>query len=489
MDGQELTTTKQKKGKLPLQAKVSLAYTVCSIVQKCLSFLTLPFFSRLLSVTQYGQYSVYASWMAILSIFLTLNLSFGTLSKAMVKFEGKRNEYISNVQTICVLLCAVFLAIYLPLRGFFNSIFDLPTLIILVLVLEVLMNVSTSCWMEKQRFEYKYVSVIVVTLITAVLSVGLAFACVFLSEERGYARIVGYAAGVVLVGIVFFILNYIRGKKVFDKEMWKFALGMNLPLIVYYLSQVVFNHIDRIMISNMVGLDKAGIYGVAYNLAIMLTFVQTAINNSYLPWFYGKIKEGKQSENKKTACGIAVIMGVLLIGLTWIAPEVIWIMADTPYLEAKWIVAPVAMSVLLLFYSQLFINIEFYYEKRLYLVLASVAAAVLNVVLNYFGIKHFGYLAAGYTTLISYFVFFLGNFIAYKRIVKKNGLEDNFFNFKLLMLILIIFLVLGFLALPLYNLPIVRYIIIGIVLLAMLINIKRIKKFVVRILKRKEDET
>ena len=38
-------------------------------------------------------------------------------------------------------------------------------------------------------------------------------------------------------------------------------------------------------------------YGVAYNLAMFLTFVLNAINASYVPWIYEKIKDNKSSEN------------------------------------------------------------------------------------------------------------------------------------------------------------------------------------------------
>ena len=84
-----------KWNKLPLAAKVSTAYAVCSILQKCLSFITLPLFTRLLTTEQYGQLTIYSSWQGILSIFLTLNLAYGSFSTAMIKFENDRDGYIS----------------------------------------------------------------------------------------------------------------------------------------------------------------------------------------------------------------------------------------------------------------------------------------------------------------------------------------------------------------------------------------------------------
>ena len=95
-----LVKLQNKWNRLPLGVKVSSAYAVCSILQKCLSFITLPLFTRLLTTEQYGQLTIYSSWQGIISIFLTLNLAYGSFSTAMVKFEEDRDGYISSVEGI-----------------------------------------------------------------------------------------------------------------------------------------------------------------------------------------------------------------------------------------------------------------------------------------------------------------------------------------------------------------------------------------------------
>ena len=459
---------------MPLTAKVSIAYTVCSILQKCLSFITLPLFTRLLTQEQYGQYSIYTSWMGIITIFISLNLPYGSFSTAMVKYEDRRNEYISSVQTICTTMALIFLVIYLPFSKYLNKLFELPTGLIILMVVEIIMQTSTLCWNGKMRFEYKYKAIVVITLAMSVISPLLAYFLVSNTEEKGYARILGYSSVIILVGLFFYIYNYAKGKKLYNKEFWRFALGFNLPLIIYYLSQVVFNQSDRIMISHFCGMDKAGIYGVAYSLATILLFVLNAVNNSYVPWYYGKIKEGKASDNKKVANFIAILMSFLLLGVIWIAPEIIHIMAGKAYYEAIWIVPPVAMSLLLLFYTQLFANVEFYYEKKYALIIASVGAALLNAILNYIFIPICGYLVAGYTTLISYIVFAVANYIVMRVVLKKMDVELDAFDLKMLILICVIFIGLGFLGMALYNWFIIRMVIIACILLFSTIFSKKI---------------
>lgn len=470
---------------IPVQVKASVSYTVCNILQKSLSFITLPLFTRLLTTEQYGQYSVYASWSAILTIFITLYLSSGSFFKAMVKFEDARQQYLASVQNITVVLAVLFLGIYFPFRQHWNQLFELPTALVVLMVVEILGQFAITCWYGVKRFEFKYKSVIAVTLGTSVAMPLVALLLVLNSNERGYARILGYASVSIVVGLVLFIVGLVRGKGGMNKSFWRFALGFNIPLIPYYLSQVLFNQSARIMISHMVGLDEAGFYSLAQNLALILNFVLNAINDSYVPWFYGKIKEGQEQANRSVATGIAALMAFLLMGIISLAPEIIMIMAGSAYMEAVWVVPPVTMSVLLLFYSQLFINVEFYYEAKSLLVWGSIGAAVLSVVLNALLIPVFGYVVAGYTTLLSYVAFAVANYYTMRYVAKKNGFSMEAFDIKALVLLFLVFFVLTMIATALYNLPVARYIIVAGVLLTVAIMHKRVFAFVNSVLKRK----
>lgn len=469
-----------------VEVRASLAYTACSILMKCLSFITMPLFTRLLTQEQYGQYSVYLSWSGILVIFTTLNLAYGSFNTAMVRFEKDRWGYAAALQGLCAVLTVAFLLVYLPFRGLLNGFFGMPTPLVLLLVAEILFQFAISCFYGVQRFSFQYKSVVTVTLLHAVSAPVLAFVLVMLWQEKGYARILGYALSNILLGLAIGTVIAVRGKgKLFRKDYWRFALNFNVPLVPYYLSQVVFNQSDRIMIDRLCGTDKAGMYSVAYTLATILTFVLNSINNSYVPWFYQRIREGKGQENRSISRGIALLMAFLLLAVIAVAPEIIYFMAGGEYYEAAWVVPSVAMSILLLFYSQLFINVEFFYEKKTMLVWGSIGAAALNVVLNWLLIPVFGYIAAGYTTLVSYVVFALSNYATMRHIARKEQVDCDFFDLKALVLIFLAFAALGFLAMALYKLFWIRYSIIAAVLLALVIFHKQVIGFVKTVLVRR----
>lgn len=464
--------------KLSIEVKASFWYVVCSVIQKGMSIITIPIFTRLLTTAEYGQVSVYGSWLGLFSILLSLNLPFGSFQTAMVKYEDKRNEYISSIEGIFLVLAAGFLAIYLPFAGFFNGLLDMTTPIVLIMVFEIVASSFTQCWLGKQRFEYKYKGVIVVTLALTVLSQGVAIAAVLLFKDRGTAKIMANAMVVIIFGFVIGGMFLIKGKKLFNKEFWKYAFGFNIPLLAYYFSQVIFNQSDKIMISKICGGSDAGIYDIAYKLGTILTFIINAITASYIPWFFRKLKQGKEIDDKKVSLILSGLLALMLFMIIACAPEAVYILGGDEYSAAVWAVPPVAASVLLLFYADIFDRVFFYFEDKIYLTVAAVIAAIINIVLNFIFIPVYGFVAAAYTTLASYIALAAFDYCFSYMILKKKGRNTKIYSVKGLSVLFIGFALLSIGVVALYNYIIWRYVIVVGCLAVMVLFRKKILKFI-----------
>ncbi len=464
---------KAKYNNITVEVKATMAYMLCSILQKSLNFITLPIFTRLLTKEQYGQYSIYISWTSILMIFTTLNLAYGSFPVAMVKFKDRRAEYVSSIQSLCIVLTLFFLAVYLPFNDFFNNLFSLPTLLVVIMFIEILTTTFFQLWAGVEKFELRYKVVVAVTLIMSLGSVIMSYLFVVSSKEKGYAKIIGSAVIIIIIGIIIMTINYMRGKIFFHYSYWKYALGFNGPLVIYYLSQVIFNQSDKLMINYFCAEEKTAMYDVAYSLAVAFSFVLNAINSVYEPWLYEQITKKEYKKNQKITCAISIIMAILLLGVIWLAPEIIFIMAGKEYAEAVWVVPPVAASLLLLFYAQLFIDIQFYFEEKKKLILASVGAAVTNIVLNALLIPVFGFVCAAYTTLFSYIVFMLSNYFIVRMLRKRDNKIVEIYNVKYMIMTFALFLCLAMIGVALYKYEICR---LGIICVVMLLAVMSRRK-------------
>ena len=88
--------------------KASIWFTICNVLQKGISMITVPVFTRLLTTEQYGVYSVYQSWYSIIGVFATLNLYYGVFNNGMIKYEKDKNAFTSSMQGLTTTVTAIF---------------------------------------------------------------------------------------------------------------------------------------------------------------------------------------------------------------------------------------------------------------------------------------------------------------------------------------------------------------------------------------------
>ena len=137
---------------LSVQAKAALWFTICSFLQKGISFITVPIFTRLMSTEEYGTYTVYLSWLQILTIMTSLYLFNGVYDNAMAKYEKQRDEYTSAMQGLTLVITGAVFALYCFTSGFWEKILNLPKSMILLMFLEALLSPALSYWSGRQRF-------------------------------------------------------------------------------------------------------------------------------------------------------------------------------------------------------------------------------------------------------------------------------------------------------------------------------------------------
>lgn len=467
---------------LSVQVKASFWFLICGFLQKGVSIITTPIFTRLLSTAEYGQYSVFNSWLGIVSVFVTLQLYSGAFTQGMVKFENKKMKYASSIQGLCLTLVVCWTIIYLLFHEFWNNLFELTIVQMLAMLVLIWSTSVFNFWSVEQRVDLRYHTLVTITIVSTLAKPFVGIVFVILAEDKVTARILGLA----LVELVCYTWMYFsqmhRGKTYFDRSFWKHALLFNLPLLPHYLSMVVLNSSDRIMINNMVGSNEAGIYSLAYSISQIMTVLNTALLQTIEPWMYKKIKAKRMEDLSGVAYPAVIGVSAVNILLIAFAPEAIALFAPPAYYDAIWVIPPVAMSVYFMFAYSFFAVFEFYYEKTKYIAIATVSGAVLNIVLNYIFIKLFGYCAAGYTTLACFIIFAVYHFHFMRKICKKEMGEVFPYSTRILLIITGIFMVLGFALLFTYYNVFVRYVFIVLLFIVVIIKRKTILKMAKKIL-------
>ena len=454
--------------------KATIWFFVCSVLQRGVSVITTPIFTRLLTTAEYGQFSVFNSWLSIITTIVTMQLAAGVYTMGIVKFKEEEYVFTSSLQGLNLTLCLIWTSIYLLFNDFWNNIFSLTTVQMLAMMLMIWSSTAFSFWMTTQRNAYRYRLLVAVTLIVSVAKPVVGIFFVVHAQDKVTARILGLMLVEIAAYSVFFFVQMKKGKTFFSAKFWKYAVFFNLPLIPHYLSSSILGSSDRIMIQRMTGVDEAGIYSLAYSISQIMTMVNDSLNKTMSPWLYQKIRE-KHYEAMSTVVYVCLlIIACANLFLISIAPEVVAIFAPEEYYEAVYIIPPVAMSVYVNYLYLCFAPFEFYFEKRIWTTIGTLTSAAANIILNIIFIRIFGYFAAGYTTLVCYAINSFMHYYFMRKVCKTYLNDIKPYDSKLLLLISVTFMVIGFIYILTYQNILVRYMLTIALLLIFAVWVKKI---------------
>lgn len=460
---------------LSLPVKASLWYIVCSILNKGLALLSTPVFTRVMTEDQYGQFSIFQSWCAILIIFTSLNIFLSGYQKGLLLFKDDAKRFTSSQLGLIVTITALFGVVYLVAPSFWSDFLQISPVLMIAMFAELFFMPATELWSAQQRFDYKYKKNVIATIFMTVFSIGVGILVVINTEYKTEARVYADMLAKCLVGILLFVLLFGRGKTYYNKKYWKYALSFNIPLIPHYLSNYILNQSDRLMIGKLVGNAQAAYYSVAYTISSVILLVMNSVNNSLTPYIYKSIDSKKDKQIKNVANLLVMLIACLCVGTMAFAPEVIYVFAGERYLDAIYVIPPVSLSVLFIFIYSLFSTIEYYYQRTKLISAATCICAGLNLILNFVFIKIYGYYAAGYTTLVCYIFLALVHYLFYRKVLKEENISEDIYDLKTIFAVSAVSIFLMLIMTIVYKKIVVRYAIVLIVLIVLMLNWKKIK--------------
>ena len=99
--------------------KAGIWYTIGNIFLKGCVFLSLPIFTRIMSVDDFGIYNTYIAYEAIIAAIIGLGF-YATIKNAKLKFNNNFDSYVSSIVTLNI----IFLLFTLLLSNVFYQFYS-----------------------------------------------------------------------------------------------------------------------------------------------------------------------------------------------------------------------------------------------------------------------------------------------------------------------------------------------------------------------------
>lgn len=453
--------------------KATFFLGIASFVTSGINYITTPIFTRLVSTAEYGLISKYNSIYLILSVIATLTLSRpGILSVGLYEHKENRWEYLSiMLGEVLAASSITFLIVSIAWRPILGKVLNnIPFRLIILAIVSCAIMPAMTFWTYKQRYEYKWKSTFFVSVCTAILAQLVSIGAVIICKGRtnynlGEVRLFSVAAVNLLASLTIYFFIIKKGKRFVNLNIWKGTLIFALPLIPHYFGFALLTGTDKIMIGYMMGDDKAGIYSLAAVISTVGALLWQALCVSVTPFVYEKLGERNYRIIDSLTKPLLELVGLFCIIISFLSPEIIAILGTNEYSNAAYVIPAAAAGTFMHVLYDLFSNVAFFNKKPIHIMIATLIAAATNVILNYFFINSYGYVAAGYTTLFSYLVLAILHYIISRKLEK-----EIIFDWKYDVILSLIVIAMCLSAMPLYGFYIIRYFIVVAICVAILLR-------------------
>ena len=376
-------------------------FTFSSFLINAVSFFITPLFARLLTKGEYGDFSNFTSWLSIIFVVTSLNLE-ASLIRARFDFEQDLDRYVLSMASLSMLSTGIWFIVVMLFHDFFSRLLSIDVTYLYWMFAYLFFMPVVNLFMAHQRFQYRYKASVACSMLVSLGASFLAVVLVVFMDDKMTGRVIGYVLPSALVG-AFLLGYYIQKGRGIRLRYWRFALAYSLPFIPHLLSMFLLEGMDKVMVRKMCDAQSLGLYSLAYVVGNLITVLVLAVNNAYVPWLGEQMKGEQFHWIRRISFPYAVCFTLCTGGIVLLMPEILYIMGGARYMEAIYVMPPVAAACLLQFIYSMYVDVEQFEKKTIGMAVASMLAAGLNFVLNLILIPRFGYLAAAYTTYAGYF--------------------------------------------------------------------------------------
>lgn len=418
---------------MPVPAKAALWFAVCNFLQRGIGMLTTPVFTRILPTEEYGLYSTYLSWETVLLMIVTL-----CLSKSMMNLYVHYDDHEKILSEVCgleICLSSCWLLVGILFKDKIAGFLKLTPTLVICLFVYFMFQAAIQCWSLYKTYKYEYHSLVAVTLVSSFLSSILGVCFVVFINPTAESRAIANSLVTALTGLLLYFAVFRKSRSFYNGKVWSFALGFCIPLMPHYLSEFILQSSDKIMINYMCGSEATAIYSIAYSTGSLITLITSAVNSSFAPYQYQKIKERQYDQLARRANQVLFLISVILTFIMLFGREIVLVFGGTKYLESASVIIPICLGVYFNYVFQLFARVQEYYEHKATVAIPSILCAILNLISNYIFINMYGYRAAAYTTFFCYLIFCILHYFFYRKVCVKELDGQQLYNIKGIVLI------------------------------------------------------
>ena len=402
----------------------SMIYVLSLLFNKGLTFLLLPVLTFYLTKEDYGVLGLVTAISTMASIYVGFFPSGFLLARFAQYGKEKMAEYMHHILLLTIATTSLVLLILIGFQHYLlPEHLENKTILMVVITLYAMFTIFFRFIDTLLQVEQNAIKFAVLQTLQSVGSLGLGLVLII---EFSYGWKGKYYAELLILFFVFIYAIYYIVKNQYykyntDYKKLKELFVFLFPLTFSVLGLYLMGTIDRIFISNMLGLESAGIYNVAITMAIIINMIYDAISKALNPILYENLVIN-QKDSRIKIVKLIYLYSFVCIAIfalfVLILPYVFHLMVNGKFEEALILIPILAIGLTFEGLRKVLEAPLVFKHKVKSLAAITLIAGLINIILNYFLIKIYGINGAAYATLISFLVLYIISFILVVKEIK-----------------------------------------------------------------------
>lgn len=389
--------------------------------------------AKYLGPSQFGALNYYQSYVAILMPFAMIGLD-SVVVKQLVLNRVNHYKILGTSFTLKVI--GAIVALMLIFLSFFysqNTTEEKKFILILSISLFTQsLNVIDFHFQSEVKSKYTVYSSLFSLILSSLLKI------IFILCNKSiiwFIILIALESVLLLLGLIYYYHK--TGLSIFkwtwDNKISRELLRQSWPLALSGFSFVIYNNVDKLMISYLLDDYSVGQYSASLRLVTVWHFLPGVIVSSFLPYLVeGHDKSKFDFEKRLGYLGSFLIWFSIILALTYTFFSEILInyTFGQEFTEASTIMIFLIWSNVFIFFNSLWNKWKLIQNKTRTTLYFALTTSFVNVALNYFLIQEYGALGASLALLIALTISSIFFYIILDPSVIKLFIKSLFFYYK-----------------------------------------------------------
>lgn len=388
----------------------SIAYGLSNVLDKLVSFIMLPVYTRLLTPADYGIMELISMTTGIISLVVGMGLE-----AAVIRFyfdykeEADKKMVISSAIVGYGAMIILLIAMILPFSRILAKLIldsDKYSSFFVIALLTLALNMILPIVFAYLRVQQKSIQYMVAKVAMTIVTLGMNIYFVVIAKMGVYGILLSSLVSFIIFTVIMVGWTLKKTGLNINYKVLKEMVIFGIPLIPSNISAFLVHSSDRYFVKAYADMTTTGLYSLGYKIGTLINqFVTSPFIQIWSPrrmeFFDQEGKEQIYARIFTYFCTLSLFVGLMI---SLLAKEVIHFMAPPDFWDAHKVVSIIVLSYIIFSFHYHF-NVGIMMKKATrYIAYVNVSNGILNIILNFILIKRYTIWGAAIATLICFIV-------------------------------------------------------------------------------------